>query len=59
MFIGKRHGKRVKNGKVAGLSGVVSEMVKVAGKAGVDMTTDIVNQIIVARRSWGSNDKVV
>ena len=37
----------MKNGKAAGPSGVVSEMVKAAGKAGVDMITDLVNQIIV------------
>ena len=37
---------KMKNGKAAGLSGVVSEMVKAAGEAGVDMITDVVNQII-------------
>ena len=33
----------MKNGKAAGLSGLVSEMVKAAGEAGVDMTKDLVN----------------
>ena len=32
-----------------GPSGVISEMVKAAGKAGVDMITDLVNQITVRR----------
>ena len=41
----------IKNGKAAGLSGVVSEMVKTAKEVGVEMVTDIVNQIIVDRRS--------
>ena len=34
----------MKNGKAAGRSGVVSEMVKSAGEADVDIITDIVNQ---------------
>ena len=38
---------KMKNGNAAGLSRVVSEMVKVAGEAGVDMIADLVNQIIV------------
>ena len=50
---------KIDNGKAAGLSGVVSEMVKTAGEAGAEMMTDIVNQIIVDRRSWGINDEVV
>ena len=38
----------MKNGKAAGPSGVMPEMmVKAAGEAGVDMITDLVNQIIV------------
>ena len=37
----------IKNEKDAGSSGVVSEMVKAAGKARVDMITDLVNQILV------------
>ena len=37
----------MKNGKTAGPSGVVSEMVKAAGETGADMVTDLVNQIIV------------
>ena len=41
----------IKNGKAAGLSGVVSEMVKTAKEVGVEMVTDIVNQNIVDRRS--------
>ena len=35
---------KMKNGKAAGRSGVVSEMVKSAGEADVDIITDIVNQ---------------
>ena len=49
----------IKNGKAAGLWGVVSEMVKTAKEVGVEMVTDIVNQIIVDRRSWGNNNKVI
>ena len=36
----------IKNGEAAETSGLVSEMVKKAGEAGVDMITDLVNQII-------------
>ena len=49
----------IKNGKAAGLSDVVSEMVKTAKEVGVEMVTDIVNQIIVDRRSSGNNNKVI
>ena len=35
------------NGKSAGLSGVVSEMVKSAGETGVDILTDLINQTIL------------
>ena len=38
---------KMKNGKPAGPSAVVSEMVKTTGEAGVDMITDLANQIIV------------
>ena len=34
---------KVKNGKAAGPSGVVSEMVKASGEAGVDMIKDLGN----------------
>ena len=37
----------MENEKPQGPSGVVSEMVKAAGEAGVDMITDLVNLIIV------------
>ena len=37
----------MKNGKTAGLSVAVSEMVKTAGETGVDMIADLVKQIIV------------
>lgn len=37
----------VKNGKATGPPSVVSEIVKAAGGAGVDMITDLPNQIIV------------
>ena len=36
---------KMKNGKAAGQSGVVSEMVKVAGETGADMVKNLVNQI--------------
>ena len=36
----------MKNGKAVGWPVVVSEMAKVAEEAGVDMITDLVNQII-------------
>ena len=35
----------MKNGKAAGQSGVVSEMVKAAGETGADMVKNLVNQI--------------
>ena len=42
---------KTKNGKAVLLSGVVSEIVKTVGEAGVEMIEDIVFQIIVDRRS--------
>ena len=39
---------KVKNGKAAGLLDLVSEIA--AGKAGADLITDIVNQIIVEKK---------
>ena len=42
---------KIKNGKAAGLSSVVSEIVKTAGETGAEMIKDIINQIIVDRRS--------
>ena len=38
---------KMKNGKSAGLSGLVSEMVKSAGETGVDILTDLINQTIL------------
>ena len=38
---------KMKKGKASGQIIIVSEMVKVAGQAGGDMITDLVNQIIV------------
>ena len=38
---------KMKNGKVAGSTDVVPDMVKGAGEAKVDMIIEIVNQIIV------------
>ena len=38
---------KMKNGKAAGPSGIVSEMVKAAGEVGIDMITNLVNQIIM------------
>lgn len=35
--------------KTAGLSGLVSDMVKEAEEAGIDVITDLVNQIIAYR----------
>ena len=37
----------MKNGKAAGTVKVVPEIVKVAGESGVDMITELVNQITV------------
>ena len=37
----------MRNGKAAGPSGVLSEMVKATGKAGVGMITDLLNQIVI------------
>ena len=42
---------KIKDWQVAGLSGVVSEMVKTAREAGAEMIADIVNQIIIGRMS--------
>ena len=42
-----KQGRGQKNGKIARPSGLVHEMVKSAGKAGVSMMKDLVNQIIV------------
>ena len=44
---GQRANRKVKNGKAVGPSGVVSEMVRAARKAGVCIITGPVNQIIV------------
>ena len=38
---------KIKNGKAIELSCVVSEMVKAAGEAGIDLISDLVHQIIV------------
>ena len=38
---------KLRNGKAAGPSGVVSEMARTGGEAGVDMITDLVNPTIV------------
>ena len=37
----------MKNGKAVGQSGVVSEMLKAAGKADIDVIIDLVNHMIV------------
>ena len=42
-----KQGRGQKNGKIARPLGLVHEMVKSAGKAGVSMMKDLVNQIIV------------
>ena len=42
---------KMKNRKAAGPSGLVSEMVKAVGEAGVSINTSLVNQIIVDRYS--------
>lgn len=46
-------GESKKAGKNTELSGLVSKMVKTTGEAGVDMITDLVNQI-VSRRTYSS-----
>ena len=38
---------KMKNGKSAGLSGVVSEMVNSAGETGVDILTGLINQTVL------------
>lgn len=38
---------KIKNGKAAGLLGLVPETVKMTGETGVDTITDLINQIIV------------
>ena len=38
---------KIKNGKAAGPSGLVSGMIKLAKEAGFDLITDLVNQSIV------------
>ena len=38
---------KMKNGKAAGTSGAVPEMVKTAGEAGLDIMSDQVNEIMV------------
>ena len=45
----------MKNGKTAGPSSSVSEMVKAAGEARADMITELVNEIIVRviPAEWG------
>lgn len=40
---------KINNGKAPEPSGLVSKMVKAAGETGVDMITELVNQIIVER----------
>ena len=45
-MVGKAVSK-MKNGKAAGPSGVVSEVVKAGGVVGIDMITNLVNQIIM------------
>ena len=38
---------KIKNGKAAGLLGLVPEIVKMTGETGVGTITDLINQIIV------------
>ena len=38
---------KMKNGKAAGLSGVVSVNIRAVGETGVDIITDLINQIVV------------
>ena len=40
---------KINNGKAPEPSGLMSKMVKAAGETGVDMITELVNQIIVKR----------
>ena len=37
---------KMKKGKAAGPSGVVAEMLKAAGKTGIEMITNLINQIV-------------
>ena len=45
--MGREPISKIKNGKVAGPSGIVSEMIKPAKKTGLDLIRDLVNQSIV------------
>ena len=36
----------MKSNKAAGPSGIVSEMLKASGEAGIDLVTDLVNSIL-------------
>ena len=49
---------KMKNGKDVGQSGVVSEMVKVAGEAGVDMIKKLVNQITLKQLESGLSPQI-
>ena len=40
----------MKNGKVVGASELVPKIVKPAVEAGVDMVTDLINQILVEKK---------
>ena len=38
---------KMKSDKAAGPSGIVSEMLKASGEAGIDLVTDLVNSIFI------------
>ena len=50
--------RKMKNGKAAGMSGIVAEMVKASGDTGIELITSLANQIIkdgVILQDWQSS----
>ena len=48
----------MKNGKAAGMSGIVAEMVKASGDTGIELITSLANQIMkdgVIPQDWQSS----
>ena len=50
--------RKMKNGKAAGMSGIVAEMVKASGDTGIELITSLANQIMkdgVIPQDWQSS----
>ena len=50
--------RKMKNGKAAGMSGIVAEMVKASGDTGIELITILANQIMkdgVIPQDWQSS----